>query len=189
MFQRGLEHVAYISNPGKVSHIREHIHAEHPELIPKLSEAPNTLFSMQLIKPTRSALSRQIREAVEIASNTTGGLVLNNKEEFSRCLIPVLQVEGPQKTKIKDMPTKPGRTTMEEQEEELLVFTKNKKRPTNNRAGPTKKARLELQEARDEAGAQQEAQQDRGGAQQGEPNKQQGPQLSLSNVVVEAGHP
>lgn len=69
--------------------------ADHPDLVPRLSHAPHTLFTMQLIHPARSELSRQIREAVEIGVNTTGGVILNNKEEFSRCLIPVLQVEGP----------------------------------------------------------------------------------------------
>ena len=90
MYERGLEHVSDVKNLGTVSHIREHVLAEHPDQAQALRDAPHTLFSMQIICPARTALSRQIREAVEIGYNKTGGVILNNKEEFTRCLIPSL---------------------------------------------------------------------------------------------------
>ena len=93
MYLRGLEHAADIRNPKKISHMRDHIMTDHPELITKLMESPQALFSMQAIYTVRSALSRQIRESVEIGANTTGGTILNSKEEFSRCQIPVIHVE------------------------------------------------------------------------------------------------
>ena len=200
MFQRGLEHVADVSNLGKISHIRDHIQAEHPELIHRLLEAPNTLFSMQLIKPARTALSRQIREAVEISANTTGGAVLNSKEEFSRCLIPVLQVEGPRKNKTPD--TRPAQSAQEEQEEEMLAFTKSKKRTHMNKTKPAKRARQDVQHQaaqgaegehqhegqQEPGGGGVEAQHDAHGVQQEVPNKevpgvvQQGDQREAQEV-------
>merc|ERR1712082_339261 len=60
------------------------------------------MFSMQIIHQARSAFSRQLREAVEIGTNTTGGEILNNKEEFSRCLIPIINMQGPKNNIMKD---------------------------------------------------------------------------------------
>ena len=121
MYVRGLEHAADV----KVSHMREHIISDHGELLPRLMEAPHTLFSMQIIHTARSALSRQIREAVEIGSNTTGGTILNSKEELSRCLIPVIHVEGPKN--IQKYP-KTQLSESKEQNEDLRALTRTKKR-------------------------------------------------------------
>ena len=52
------------------------------------------LFKMGCIKPCRTVLQRQVREAVEIGQDASHTL-LNNKEEFNRCLLPVLQAVGP----------------------------------------------------------------------------------------------
>lgn len=78
-FERGLEHATDCRDLSKLSHMRDHVQNSHQELLGQLLRSPAELFSMQLIKPARSALSRQIREAVEIAKNSKGGTLLNSK--------------------------------------------------------------------------------------------------------------
>ena len=112
MWERGLEHHKDSLDHTQSSHIRDHINSSHPELIGDLLGGTK-LFSMQLIKPTRTALSRQLREAVEISTNTTRGTLLNSKEEFTRCLIPCIQVEDPRQ-KNKEVRPEP------EQDKQLL---------------------------------------------------------------------
>ena len=154
MYLRGLEHVTDVSNPAKVSHIRDHITAEHPELIPQLTKAPHTLFTMQLLYPARSALSRQIREAVEIGVNTTRGLILNNKEEFSRCLIPVLQVDGPGHKKTSSTPKEPKKTQtnteVQEEEQTALAIPRSRKRNTKSNRQPPKRMKYSSIQTRGE---------------------------------------
>ena len=123
--------------------MREHVESAHPELITRLQEAPHEIFSLQPVYTARTALSRQIREAVEIGSNTTGGVLLNNKEEFNRCLIPVLQVEGPRNPQPQP---EPKITASQEQEEEGVALTlsksRNKKRQGTTGMGSSKRQRV-----------------------------------------------
>ena len=51
-------------------------------------------FVMRGIKSCNSALSRQVREAVEISRDSSHCL-LNLKEEYNRCVLPTLQAVGP----------------------------------------------------------------------------------------------
>ena len=53
--------------------------------------APN--FKMRAVSFHRSALSRQIGEAVRIMRRGGEGMILNSKSEYDRCKIPRLQVE------------------------------------------------------------------------------------------------
>ena len=52
-----------------------------------------TAFILQPISFHKSALSRQIAEAVRIRRRGGEGAILNSKAEFSRCRIPRLQLE------------------------------------------------------------------------------------------------
>ena len=123
--------------------MREHVESVHPELITRLQEAPHEIFSMQPVYTARTALSRQIREAVEIGANTTGGVLLNNKEEFNRSLIPVLQVEGPRNPQTQP---EPKISALQEQEEESAALTlsksRNKKRQGTTGSGSSKRQRV-----------------------------------------------
>ena len=124
---RGLEHNKDSKDKSKGSYIRDHITSSHPDLVKELQEGTRDLFSMQLIKPARFALSRQLRKAVEIAANTTGGIILNSNDEFSRCLIPCLQVEGPKQQKhTKDKKDDKQNTT--EIDESTALKNKEKKK-------------------------------------------------------------
>ena len=59
MVERGQKHVADAGNTTKTSHIRKHL----DQADSGVPYAPGT-FKMQVVKNLRSALSRQIREAV-----------------------------------------------------------------------------------------------------------------------------
>ena len=50
-------------------------------------------FYMRVVKNFRSALSRQIYEAVRIRRRGGAGSILNSKAEYDRCRIPRLIVE------------------------------------------------------------------------------------------------
>ena len=63
----------------------KHQSLEHP------GELPN--FHFKMVSSHRSALSRQVREAVRIRRRGGMGSILNSKGEFSRCHIPRLVVE------------------------------------------------------------------------------------------------
>ena len=79
-------------------------------------------FSMTVVKSTRSALQRQVREAVEIARDRSF-LLLNSKEEYNRCLVPSIRMEGPSHPKRqaeveRDMDLGTVRLTREQEEKE-----------------------------------------------------------------------
>ena len=146
MYERGQEHAEDAKNPSKLSHMRDHVEQCHQELSEVLQRDPGKIFSMQLIKPARSALSRQLREAVEIANNITGGVLLNSKEEFNRCLIPSIQVLGAWRKQ--DTPTSDEHQLEKEESESLS--TRHQKRcnkiPTTE---VRKKKRPKLQDIRE----------------------------------------
>ena len=65
-------------------------------------------FVMRKVKTCKTALSRQVREAVEISQDHSHCL-LNSKEEYNRCVLPTLQVEGPPNLR-KQLAQEPGST-------------------------------------------------------------------------------
>ena len=68
------------------SHMAKHRDDKHPEV-----EDASKLFKVKVIANSNSALERQIKEAVLIQAH--GGGLLNDKEEYNRCLIPQLAVK------------------------------------------------------------------------------------------------
>ena len=81
---------------------------------------PNILdtFCMRKLKTASSALSRQVREAIEISTDRSHCL-LNRKEEFSRCLLPTLRAEGPSRAvqeKMREADSSPTLTSAEEEQ-------------------------------------------------------------------------
>ena len=59
-------------------------------------------FVMRVVSHHRSALERQISEAVRIRRRGGAGAVLNSKSEFNRCHIPRLRVEDEEETKRRE---------------------------------------------------------------------------------------
>ena len=56
---------------------------------------------MRVVKNYRSALSRQIGEAVRIRRRGGAGCILNSKSEFDRCQIPRLIIEEQDEETVK----------------------------------------------------------------------------------------
>ena len=68
-----------------------------------------------MISQHRSALNRQVREAVRIQRRGGAGLILNSKAEYSRCYIPRLVIEK------EDEEEKRMRMEIEQQRKDDLV--------------------------------------------------------------------
>ena len=80
-WQRSEEHVKDI-NSKDTSHMRLHLDKAHPGW-----ENAKDFFRMSVNSYARSAVSRQILEAIQIRN---GLGTLNDKKEYSRCLLPSL---------------------------------------------------------------------------------------------------
>ena len=72
-------------------------------------------FHFKLVSSHRSALSRQVREAVRIRRRGGAGQILNSKCEFNRCHIPRLVVEEEDKDEMV------LRQTLEQHEREAIT--------------------------------------------------------------------
>ena len=90
LYERGKEHTSDATTLAKKSHWRDHAKEQHQDYKGPIS----SMFTIQPLKNCRSALARQLREAIEIGRNPPGALLLNSKEEFSRCLIPGIVIGG-----------------------------------------------------------------------------------------------
>ena len=86
ILEMGQEHWAAWRNKNGDSHIRK-----HQELCHGGAEEPD--FVLRAVGYYRTALSRQVAEAVRIRRRGGTGAVLNSKAEFNRSHIPRLQVE------------------------------------------------------------------------------------------------
>ena len=86
IFERSREHWDDWRSRKEESHIRRHQEAEHGG-----DGAPK--FIMRVVKFSKTALSRQIGEAVRISRRGGAGRILNSKSEYNRCKIPRLVIE------------------------------------------------------------------------------------------------
>ena len=59
-------------------------------------EEITTQFRMDMRMAAPSALKRRVREAVEIGRAGRSVTLLNQKEEYNRCLLPTMMMEGPE---------------------------------------------------------------------------------------------
>ena len=89
-YERGREHHQDRRSHSEKSHMYCHSMEEHSQS----EEQPQ--FSMKVYKTHRSALARQIHEAVVIA-NSWDIKLLNSKSEYNRCIIPRISVMVGQK--------------------------------------------------------------------------------------------
>ena len=83
-FERGVEHWADYLSRKEDSHMWKHVANEHPN-------QPDIKFSMKIMKSHKSALQRQVHEAILIELHE-GEPVLNSKGEYNRCKLPRLAV-------------------------------------------------------------------------------------------------
>ena len=88
----------------------KHVGLEHP------GEPPDFYFKM--VSSHRSALSRQVREAVRIRRRGGENMILNSRSEFNRCHIPRLTI---QEEDMEDRKVREAR----EQEEMATMSAKN----------------------------------------------------------------
>ena len=86
IFERSREHWDDWRSRKEESHIRRHQEAEHGG-----DGAPK--FIMRVVKFSKTALSRQIGEAVRIGRRGGAGRILNSKSEYNRWKIPRLVIE------------------------------------------------------------------------------------------------
>ena len=85
LYERGKEHHKDWESKKERSHILKHQGATHP------GEEPD--FVLRPVRYYRTALSRQVGEAVRIRRRGGAGSILNSKAEFDRCWIPRLVLE------------------------------------------------------------------------------------------------
>ena len=107
IYERSGEHWGDWRSNKEGSHMRKHQEEAHDGAAPK--------FCMRVVKSYKSALSRQIGEAVRIRRRGGAGCILNSKSEFDRCQIPRLTIEEQDEEKLKK------RKEEEEQEMEKIL--------------------------------------------------------------------
>ena len=113
IYERSKEHWGAWKSKSDKSHIWKHQVDVHGGAPPK--------FYMRVVRFYKTALSRQIGEAVRIRRRGGGGSILNSKAEFDRCRIPRLVVEAQDQEEVKAMEEQERQEVQEllrEQEEE-----------------------------------------------------------------------
>ena len=83
--EQALEHWGAARRGDKTSHMAKHQTLEHN------GEPP--LFHMRMVSYHRTALNRQVKEAVRIRRRGGASSILNSRSEYNRCYIPRLVVE------------------------------------------------------------------------------------------------
>ena len=86
VFERSKEHWKAWRSQKEDSHMLRHQVAEH-------GGEGDPQFTMRVVKYYKTALSRQVGEAVRIRRRGGAGCILNSKSEYNRCMIPRLIVE------------------------------------------------------------------------------------------------
>ena len=134
--------------------MKEHLAEAHPEQeeVTDIHQAA-MIYEMKVIRKHPTALSRQLHEAIEINRAGQGG-VLNNRDEYSQCVIPTLStntakpknMSTTQPTRIRDtiqeiqITHKRGREAHEDQPE---IHHETQQTRSNR---PAKRVRLEIKE-------------------------------------------
>ena len=130
-FERGREHERDARGGKEISHIHNHLQEEHGE---EEREEGEHGFSMKVVRGHRTALARQIHEAVLIANSKN---LLNSKSEYNRCIIPRIAIMVGSKEKDEGEEKMIG----EREAEELEEGVGNKKREANDAHQPRAKRR------------------------------------------------
>ena len=86
-------------------------------------------FIMRVVSHHRSALERQVAEAVRIGRRGGAGAVLNSKSEYNRCYIPRLKLENEEETRAREEQQKLDTIEREQEiERELGAWEQEKTR-------------------------------------------------------------
>ena len=93
--ERSEEHWAAFRTGSSKSHILKHQNLEHGGAAPQ--------FIMRAVSYHKTALSRQVAEAVRIRRRGGEGAILNSKAEYNRCHIPRLQMEEEEPEGARDL--------------------------------------------------------------------------------------
>ena len=83
--ERGKEHWGGVRSSNQKNHMIKHMEMEHK------GEQP--CFTMKVVRHFKTALARQVSEAVRIRRRGGEGAILNSRGEFNRCHIPRLKVD------------------------------------------------------------------------------------------------
>ena len=93
-YERGCEHMEDLKTLKENSHLLKHLIEIHPNL--KIDELK---VGMRIRKTFKSALERQIGEAIAIkVSKEKGYTLMNSKSEYNRCKIPRLTIDTENET-------------------------------------------------------------------------------------------
>ena len=89
---RGSEHVSDFNKQREGSHMIKHLESKHQG--EGVGDPAQGSFKMKVHRKYRSPLERQLGEALNIAKAGGAGAtgVMNQKEEYSRCVVPELEV-------------------------------------------------------------------------------------------------
>ena len=87
-FERGCEHRDDLKYKREKSHLLKHFIVAHPG-----TKLEDLKFGMRVVRKCKTALERQVGEAVSIhIAQREGYTLLNSKSEYSRCSLPRLQM-------------------------------------------------------------------------------------------------
>ena len=145
--ERAAEHWGAAHKEQEKSHMVKHQKLEHP------GEKPAFLF--KVVSNHKTALGRQIKEAVRIRRRGGAGSILNSKGEFNRCHIPRLIVEPEDEESETRRLAEEQKETKElfESLEEEDVMWRNKKTREQELAVTKRRRRLSEDDATSSLGA------------------------------------
>ena len=91
LYERTAEHLRDLLSRKETSHMFSHLTSAHPtHTTPSDTQSAAAAFEIKVVKVHKTALSRQVHEALAIGK--AGGSALNSKDEYTRCVIPSLTV-------------------------------------------------------------------------------------------------
>ena len=108
LYERSREHWKQWGSKDERSHILKHMKTVH-----KGEDKPD--FLMRAVTFHRSALTRQVGEAVRIGIRGGAEMILNSKSEFDRCKIPKLVIEEQEEDKLEEKELENAKRGLEEQ--------------------------------------------------------------------------
>ena len=128
------EHVQDSKTNQDKSHIAQHLMTHHMKDWEEHGSSMDAwkLFKVEILKTHTSAFKRQIHEAVSIMLEK--GSLLNNRDEYNRCLIPTLEVQGHKghNTEAKQAQKQADENLRKETDSNIELF-----RQTTNKRGNT----------------------------------------------------
>ena len=128
LYERSREHWKQWESKDERSHILKHMEMVHN----KGEEKPD--FVMRAVAFHRSALTRQVGEAVRIGRRGGAGMILNSKSEYDRCRIPRLVLEEQEEDKLEEQELETTKKNLEEQAKKWSTEKYNEKREQDLRS-------------------------------------------------------